>query len=187
MLDARRLVLLDALGVDVYVLRSRDPDSARSAADLPVSDLSKPGLSERGLSEYGLSQPRSPAEVIAAPVGSTAPRILIVCAAAVSRDARLARWFASLPRVFGIAPTELGWLHADAAGLITPPAEAVAYLVIGAQAARELGAHLSTMQQNTLTLVVTAEASALPGDAATKRALWHSMKPLVRRLRAEVN
>ena len=89
------------------------------------------------------------------------------------------RFRAQLPRVLGIADDHVSWCDLAAA----VPDDAVAYVVIGTEAARALGVQLSTMQQNTATIVATAEPAQLLQGAAAKRVLWQSLKPAARRLR----
>ncbi|MFT3790148.1 MAG: hypothetical protein QM741_03530 [Rudaea sp.] len=151
MIDATRLDLLEAMGVDVYVLRTR-----------AASGASSPSV---------------------AATGAASPRLAVVCAHGVRADARLARLFRHLPQALGISADAIDWLEADANDELAAAADAPAYLVFGAAMARSLGAQLSTMQQNTATIAVTADAARLPGDAAGKRALWQTLKPLARRLR----
>jgi hypothetical protein len=145
-IDAARLSLLEAMGIDVYALR------ARAAA--PAS----------------------------APAQRTQPRVAVVCARGIRADARLARVFKHLPQTLGVAPAAIEWLEADADGKLAVATEAIAYLVFGAAMARALGVQLSTMQQNTAAIAVTADPALLPGTAADKRALWQVLKPLARRL-----
>ncbi len=139
MVDAQRLRILMAMGVDVYALRSQAPAAA-------------------------------------------APRLVVVSAQGVRRDTRLARLFVQLPHALGLASAAIDWLEADAHGALCAPPRAPAYLVLGAQMARSLGVQLSTMQQNSSAIAVTADPAQLPGSAADKRALWQALKPLARRL-----
>lgn len=154
MMDANRLRLLEAMGIDVYALRAHDAAPARDAA--------------QGNADGG---------------ESAGPRLAVVCASGVRREARLARLFAQLPQTVGIAADAIHWLEADAGGALSGAADAPAYLVFGAAMARALGVQLSTMHQSTVTIAVTADPAQLPGSAADKRALWQALKPIVRRLR----
>ena len=90
-----------------------------------------------------------------------------------------ARFRAQLPRALGIPEDQVNWCDL-AAGV---PDDAMAYVVVGTEAARALGVQLSTMQQNTATIVATAEPVELLQGAAAKRVLWQSLKPVARRLR----
>ncbi len=155
MIDATRLRMLEAMGVDVYALRAR------------VADAPAPTAQDRE----------------ADPQPGQSPRLLLVCARGVRGDARLARLFKHLPQTFGIAAGALDWLEADASGELAGAAEAAAYLVFGAAMARALGVQLSTVQQSTAIIAVTADPARLPGSAADKRALWQAFKPIARRLR----
>ena len=154
MIDATRLRLLEAMGVDVYALRTRAPSPAAVAT--------------------------GEANIVPA---RNSLRLTIVCAHGVRADARLARLFKHLPQVFGISSAAIDWIEADANDELVDFADAQVYLVLGAAMARSLGAQLSTMQQNTATIAVTADPTRLPGIAADKRALWQALKPLARRLR----
>ncbi|HEY8010250.1 MAG TPA: hypothetical protein VIE67_04565 [Rudaea sp.] len=156
MVDAERLRMLMAMGVDVYALRSRTATNAAAMQSVSASA-------------------NAPAEV------ATPPRVVVVCAQGVRRDARLARLLAQLPQAIGVDAVD--WLDADAHGTLAMPPSAPAYLVLGAAMARALGVQLSTMQQNSSTIAVTADPAQLPGSAADKRALWQALKPLAKRLR----
>ena len=156
MVDAERLRTLMAMGVDVYALRSRSATDSASMQSVAASG-------------------NAPAE------GATPPRVVAVCAQGVRRDARLARLLAQLPRALGVNAVD--WLEAGAQGTLATPPPAPAYLVFGAAMARSLGVQLSTMQQRSSTIAVTADPAHLPGSAADKRALWQALKPLAKRLR----
>jgi hypothetical protein len=110
------------------------------------------------------------------PVGhaDTDTNVAVVC------DATLpARLRTQLPRALGIAMQRILWCDPSAAAL---PEGAAAYVAVGTEAARALGVQLSTMQQNRSIIATTAEAPALLGDAAAKRALWQILKPVARHL-----
>lgn len=147
MIDATRLSLLEAMGIDVYALRTREAPAAP------------------------------------APTQPSQSRLAVVCARGIRSDARLTRMFKHLPQTLGVAAAAIEWLEADVDGVLITTGEATAYLVLGASMARALGVQLSTMQQNTATIAVTADPALLPGTAADKRALWQALKPLARRLR----
>jgi hypothetical protein len=142
-----------------------------------------------GIDVYAL---RAPAQTLR--TGSTASthpgplpsatQLVVVCAHGVRGAAHLTRLFAQLPQTLGIASAAVAWLEADVHGALAAPPGAPAYLVLGADMARALGVHLSTMQQNTSAIAVTSEPSRLPGSAMEKRALWQVLKPLARQLRA---
>ena len=153
MMDAARLRLLEAMGIDVYALRAHAP--VRAAV----------------------------AQANAAGETQTQTRLAVVCANGVRRDARLARLFAQLSHTVGVSAASIEWLEADADGELAGAGDAPTYLVLGAPMARALGVQLSTMQQSTVTIAVTAEPAQLPGAAADKRALWQALKPIVHRLR----
>ena len=148
--------MLMAMGVDVYALRSRT-------------------VADDALTQSVTTSTSALAEV------ATPPRVVVVCAHGVRRDVRLARLLAQLPRALGV--DAVYWLETDAQGRLAAPPSAPAYLVFGAAMARALGVHLSTMQQSSSTIAVTADPAQLPGSAAVKRALWQALKPLAKRLR----
>jgi len=155
-IDATRLRLLEAMGIDVYALRSRHEPSPGDAS------------SERTRISAAETQP---------------VRLLVVCPQGVRGDARLARLFRCLPQTFGIGVDAIRWLEADESGGIASAEDSPAYLVLGAAMARALGVQLSAMQQSTATIAVTADPARLPGGAADRRALWQALKPIARRLR----
>lgn len=107
------------------------------------------------------------------PVGRN-PAVAIVGMA----DAAAARFKAQLRLALAIAEDHLQWCDVGA----PVPADAGAYVVIGTEAARALGAQLSTVQQNRSLIATTAEPSDLLRDGAAKRALWQVLKPIARRL-----
>lgn len=152
MMDATRLRMLEAMGIDVYALRAQNAPTARTV---------------------------SPARTDA----PSSPSLAVISAKGVRDAERLARLFKHLPQVFGIAPETIEWIEAGADGELANAVDATAYLVFGAAMARSLGVQLSTMQQNTVTIAVTADPAQLPGSAADKRALWQTLKPIARRLR----
>ncbi|HEX7915888.1 hypothetical protein [Rudaea sp.] len=153
-MDAARLHMLEAMGIDVYALRARTvATKIANAADASLA------------------------------TGPASTRLAVVCARSARADARLARLFKHLPHTLGVSAGAISWLEADVNGELDDVADAPAYLVLGAAMARALGAQLSTMQQNTATIAVTADPAHLPGIAADKRALWQALKPVARRLR----
>ena len=117
------------------------------------------------------------AEEAAAVTAGAGANIAVICAAAaLAMPLR-----AQLPRVLGIAAQRVRWCDFSGSGL---PEDAAAYVAIGTEAARALGAQLSTMQQNRSIIATTAEPSDLLRDGAAKRALWQVLKPVARRLRS---
>jgi len=108
------------------------------------------------------------------PAGGDAT-VAIVCL----KEATALRFKAQLPRALGIAEDHLQWCDVGA----PVPGDAGAYVVIGTEAARALGAQLSTMQQNRSLIATTAEPSDLLRGGAAKRALWQVLKPIARRVR----
>jgi len=154
--DARRLDVLAALGIDIYRLRAADPVPSQPAASA------------------GSAQPAS-ADVPA--------RMVIACAAAARRDARLARRLAQVVRALGVDEAAVAWAESAADGSFAalPPADA--YLMLGAEAARHGAALLPIDRQNSATIAVTPDPAQMLRDGAARRALWQTLKPLARRLR----
>ena len=102
--------------------------------------------------------------------------LAVICApAALSEHLRT-----QLLRALGVGAQRVHWCDCSGAGL---PQNAVAYVAIGTEAARALGVQLSTMQQNRSIIATTADSSDLLRDGAARRALWHILKPVARRLR----
>ncbi|MBS0583001.1 MAG: hypothetical protein JSS42_07855 [Proteobacteria bacterium] len=157
-MDAARLRMLEAMGIDVYALRTHADAGAGAASAMP------------------------PATTDGADAAPT-PRLAVVCARGLRADARLARLFKHLPQALGVSAGTIGWFEADANAAIENVADAPVYLVFGASMARALGAQLSTPRQNAATIAVTADPARLPGTAADKRALWQALKPVAHRLR----
>ena len=168
MMDARRLAMLEAMGVEVLALHTRANASVRTT---PAAALLDPTRDE------------SVADASVATDASQTPSLCVVCAHGVRRDARLARLFAQITRA--LAPVAIDWLEADIAGALPAPPAAPAYLVLGTAMAPALGAQLSTAQQNAAVIAVSADIASLPGGASGKRALWQALKPIARQLATE--
>ena len=151
--DGRRRELLAAIGIDVYCLRGTV------------------GAVEEARPDYG-----------AAPA-TAAARAVIACPESVRHDARLARQLAQLVRALGLDAAEAAWVETDGDSLNSALPEVSCYLMLGAAAARACSAQLSLAQQSAATLALAGEAAAAFGDAASRRALWQTLKPVVRRLR----
>ena len=173
MMDARRLAILEAMGVEMLALRARtrasEPESAQAPADVAPDRLRLESAASESVTVDT----------------SRRPRLCIVCAHTVRGDARLARLFAQIVRALALTPAAIDWLESDAAGALPVPPVAPAYLVLGPALAPVLGAQLSTAQQNAAAIGVSSDAANLPGAAAGKRALWQVLKPIARRLAAE--
>lgn len=157
--DAQRHDLLAAMGIDVYLLRTRDvaPASATDRAAAP-----------------------SPPAVVQAGAGDVA----VVVACAPGADAHAERLRKALPTALGIAASRMRWIQPDAGGtLVLPAAAAAAYLALGADMARTLGAQLSTMQQRSAVIAVADAPQACLRNGLARRALWQALKPIARHLR----
>jgi len=148
MLDSHeRQRFLNAMGIDVYVLR------AASAVDAPHDE---------------------------AQAGTAATALVVACA----RDAAPAREHlrAVLPRALGLAPEAIAWIEPDASGTLPEPPAAAAYLALGADMPRALGAQLSTERQMAALIAAADAPSVSLRDGLARRALWQALKPLARRL-----
>lgn len=154
--EAQRLQTLAAMGIDVYLLRTRDagvPAVANTAfaTDSPVGD-SKSAL----------------------------PALVVACARSV--DADTPRLRAALPLALGICAARIVWIEPDAAGALASPPSAPAYLALGADLAHALGEQLSTIQQMSAVIAVADAPRACLGNGLARRALWQALKPIARRL-----
>jgi len=163
--EGRRLQVLAAMGVDVYQLRG-----VRDAA----SDTA-PALAA-GVGE----------SVGAVAVGAGSVNVVAVCARGARADLKLARLFAQLPRSLGIGAARLAWVEISAGGTLPTLPDAHCYLFVGAAIARAGASQLSLTQQNEATIAVSAEPQELLAGPPGRRALWQVIKPLARRLRAEI-
>lgn len=112
-----------------------------------------------------------------------ATRLVVACAQGAGESTHGARLRTLLPLALGIPAARLHWIEADAASELPEPPSAAAYLALGAEMPRALGAHLSTMQQNAATIAAADAPSQSLRDGLSKRALWQALKPLARRLR----
>ncbi len=167
MMDARRLAMLEAMGVEVLALRTRADARARESAHAPS----------------GTTTPAITRAHEAASVDNAG--LCIVCEHGVRGELRLARLFAQIARALALRAEAIDWLEADASGALSAPPAASAYLVLGAAIAPALGAQLSTAEQNAAAIAVSADVATLPGGASGKRALWQVLKPIAKRLKSE--
>lgn len=163
--EGRRLEILAALGVDVYVLRVASP---RIAAREAKTD---PAPSARD------------AEGESAPAAVSAPRLVVACPPGTRRE--LQARCVQLVRALGLAQHDAAFLSAGSVVAPQVP-EAPAYLMLGAEAARACSAQLPLERQQGATIAIADDAWLLASDAAAKRALWSALKPLAWRLRGGV-
>jgi len=157
--EGRRLQVLAAMGVDVYKLRATGG----------VAPVAAPGLAAGGRET----------------IGAAAANVVAVCASCIGAELRLARLFAQLPRALGANAARLTWIELAADGAAPALPDVPCYLFVGSATARVCAAQLSLTQQNQATIAVCAEPQELLAGAPARRALWHAIKPLARRLRAE--
>ena len=155
--EAQRLQTLAAMGIDVYLLRTRGAAVGEAAAEAGAP----------------LQAPLADANA-----GSLA----LVVACAQSGDADTPRLRAALPLVLGISATRIVWMEPDAVGALASPPPAPAYLALGADIARALGEQLSTMQQNSAVIAVADSPRACMSRGLARRALWQALKPIARQL-----
>ena len=153
MLDGQqRRQLLGAMGIDVYLLRGATA---------------------------------APSHAVAGPAGVAndgAIGIVVACSAAALSEPRMARLRTLLPLALGVDAARVAWLAADAKGELPEVPSVPAYLALGSDMPRALGAHLSTMQQMSATIAAADAPTASLRDGLAKRALWQALKPLARRV-----
>jgi hypothetical protein len=157
--EAQRLQTLAAMGIDVYLLRTR-------GAGIPADG--KNALQ---------------AEAPVAGASALLPALVVACAQGV--DADTPRLRATLPLALGIAAVRIVWIEPDAAGALAAPPAAPTYLALGADVARALGEQLSTMQQMSAVIAVADAPRACLGNALARRALWQALKPIARHLQRD--
>jgi hypothetical protein len=158
--ETQRRALLQAMGIDVYLLRGgRAGESAHHSAGV---------------------------EAAVASAASNEVDLVVASAADSARDAATQRLRALLPLAIGVPAERIRWIIAGAGGALPEPPAAHAYLALGADMPRALGANLSTMQQMSATIAAADDAAASLGNGLSKRALWQALKPLAR-LRRDSN
>lgn len=151
--EAQRLQTLAAMGIDVYLLRTRAGVASGETA---------------------------PQEAPAAGTNALLPALVVACAPGV--DADTPRLRAALPLALGISAARIVWIEPNAAGVLAAPPPAPAYLALGADLARALGEQLSTMQQMSAVIAVADAPRACLGNGLARRALWQALKPIARYL-----
>jgi hypothetical protein len=157
MLDERRRELLAAIGIESYCLRV-----TQAGADAGLAAAESPAARD------------APASV----------RVVIACPREVRRDARLAQPLRQLACALGVDAAAAAWVETDGDPIDAALPDVDCYLMLGAAAARACSAQLSLERQGTATIAVSAEPGELFRDAAGRRALWQSLKPLLHRLRS---
>jgi hypothetical protein len=155
-----RQQMLRAIGVSVYVLRSRTPIAALQATVPAVPVVASSS-----------ARPEAPV--------APAPLIAIICERAAPTAAR-ERLLADIRRALRVPRERIAWLYATAQALESDPPEVSAWLVLGPKLASTLGARLSTKVQIASCIAVAALPEDCVGDSAGKRALWQALKPLLR-------
>src|SRR5262249_21927563 len=116
---------------------------------------------------------------------ATAPagvRLAIAIPRGIRGDARLAALLAQLVRALGIGAAEAAWIETDGERVEAPLPDVGCYLMLGAAAPRAGPAQLRLERQRAARIAVSAEPGELFRDAASRRALWQTLKPLVQRL-----
>ncbi|WP_165371662.1 DNA polymerase III subunit psi [Pseudolysobacter antarcticus] len=160
LVETQRQQFLEAMGVDVYVLRSR--------IESPITSI-----------DAIIDAEKTPASV-----AMQQPRLAIVCERADGNSHEVfERQAALILRALGVDATQIEWLFADAKQLEqTPPALNI-WLVLGEHLARVLGQQLSTQQQNASVIAVALSLPNALRGAANKSAFWQALKPIARALR----
>lgn len=162
--ESQRRELLHAMGIDVYLLRGAPVAPATRGAALVDSNAAPAAQSAMGEVE-----------------------LVVACAAAAGRDAAATRLRNLLPLALGLPGERIRWMAADADGTLPEPPPARAYLALGAEMPRALGANLSTMQQMSALIAAADEPAASLRDGLSKRVLWQALKPLARQLRGSLH
>jgi len=112
--------------------------------------------------------------------------VVVASAVDAGGDAAAQRLRSLLPLALGTSAERIRWLLADSGGQLPEPPTARAYLALGHDMPRALGANLSTQQQMAATIAAADEPAASLRDALSKRALWQALKPLARQLRGRL-
>ena len=116
----------------------------------------------------------------AAPTGESATALVVACARDEARASERLR--SLLPHALGLRPDAIAWIEPDARGELPEPPAAGAYLALGADMPRALGAQLSTERQMAALIAAADAPSACLRNGLARRALWQALKPLARRL-----
>jgi hypothetical protein len=162
LVETQRLQTLAAMGIDVYLLRTRD---AAATSDTPAAAALAPAISAGGAQ-------------------AESPTLVVACARSADADVHAARLRSALPLALGVAAARIAWIEPDAAGVLALPATAApAYLALGTDLARALGEQLSTMQQMSAVIAVADAPRACLGNGLARRVLWQALKPIARHLR----
>jgi len=156
--DGCRLEVLAAIGIDVYRLRAPRPALAVGSSAALADTVDSAALAELAL------------------------RLAVACDARLRRDARAASQLDQVVRALGVDAGAVAWVDAAASGALAALPQVDAWLMVGAAAARAISAQLPLDRQNSATIAVSAEPADWMRDAAARRALWQSLKPLARRL-----
>lgn len=159
--EAQRRTVLAAMGIDVYLLRTRDVGTA-SVADRETANFSQAPVADSIQADIAL---------------------VVACSHSVSADAFTKYLRAVLPLALGVVTSRIHWIETDVAGTLVAAPPAAAYLALGTELARTLGAQLSTMPQMSSVIAVADAPQACLGSALAKRALWQALKPIARHLR----
>jgi hypothetical protein len=162
--ETQRQTLLAAMGIDVYLLRTRDVGSVRGVGRETAKPVQVPSIPAADAAQENIA-------------------LVVACSRCAGDDTHTARLRAALPLVLGISAGRIGWIETDAGGVLAAPPPAPAYLALGSSLARALGEQLSTMQQKSSVIAVADAPQACLGNALAKRALWQALKPIARHLR----
>ncbi|HEX4482020.1 MAG TPA: hypothetical protein VH082_14485 [Rudaea sp.] len=105
--------------------------------------------------------------------------LVVAASAETQKSTQCAQLRKTLPTMLGIPSERVRWM----AGETNDIPDAAAYLVLGAALAREFGANLPAVRQQSAVIAVADEPAASFTGAMAKRALWQSLKPIARRAR----
>ena len=139
-------------------------------------------LATMGIDVYLLRARAAPAAA-AAIAHADGARLVVACGRAASASPHGASLRRLLPLALGMPAACLHWIEADASGALPEVPDAPAYLALGAEMPRALGAHLSTVQQKSAAIAAADAPAHSLRDGLSRRALWQALKPLARRLR----
>ena len=113
-------------------------------------------------------------------ISSESPAMLVIVSVQAPQDSVKE----SLLRALGVAGHAVLWSNADKDSLSTLPRNAAAYLLLGSDLARIVGAELPTQTQRNTPIVIADAPSQWRGNPIAKRLLWQALRPLARSLRA---
>jgi hypothetical protein len=142
-------------------------------------------LHAMGIDVYVLRAAPLAADTASAAANAGATALVVACARDDARARERLRTL--LPHALGMPTDAIVWIEPDAAGALPEPPAATAYLALGADMPRALGAQLSTERQMAALIAAADAPSACLSNSLARRALWQALKPLARRLQNSGN